>query len=58
MRVLEKCLSSMIYGNLGTFFNPMHEEQRVQNTYNTSDLPCTASLLVIQNFPSTELTEH
>jgi hypothetical protein len=44
MRVLEVPLV-MIYGNLGTFFNPTHEEQRVHNAYDTSDLPFTASLL-------------
>jgi hypothetical protein len=32
MRVLKKCLSTLIYGNLGAFFNPMHEKQRVQNS--------------------------
>jgi hypothetical protein len=25
-----KMLSTLIYGNLGAFFNQMHEEQRVQ----------------------------
>jgi hypothetical protein len=31
MRVLEKCLSFVIYGILGAFFNQMYEKQRSHN---------------------------
>jgi hypothetical protein len=53
MRVLEKCLSTLIYGNLGAFLNQMHEKQSAQNGAQRMQSAVLGRLL-IKNFRSTE----